>query len=82
MKWEDKAKYKYELMLSKIPIFHRELTKQVVDEKAPMNAQDRGADHVEEGDVVKAFLTEVPKCFYSLMIRLMDEVGFDYKKYE
>jgi hypothetical protein len=82
MNWENTAKSKYETMLGKIPIFHRELTKQVVDEKAPMNAKERGASQVEEEDIIKAFLTEVPKCFYSLMARLMNEVGFDYKKYE
>ena len=31
---------------------------------------------VEEADIVKAFLTEVPKAFYSIMIRIMSEVGF------
>ena len=41
----------------------------------------RGSSTVEEMDIVQAFLTEVPKAFYSLMVRIMDEVGFDYKKY-
>jgi hypothetical protein len=36
---------------------------------------------VQEEDIIRAFLGEVPKAFYSLMIRIMDEVGFDYKKY-
>jgi len=41
----------------------------------------RGSSTVEEMDIVQAFSTEVPKAFYSLMIRIMDEAGFDYKKY-
>ena len=41
----------------------------------------RGSSMVEEKDIVQAFLSEVPKAFYSLMVRIMDEVGFDYKKY-
>ena len=53
----------------------------MVNKKAEQGAQDRGSLLVEEIDIVKAFLTEVPKSFYSMMIRIMDEVGFDYKKY-
>ena len=82
LKWEEKAFKKYQLMITKIPLFHRAIAKQVVDKKAVMDAQQRGSDIVEESDIVKAFLTEVPMAFYSLMIRLLDEVGFDYKKYE
>ena len=81
IQWEENAKKKYELMLSKIPIFHREITKQVVDEAAPINAQNRGSGQVEEEDIVKAFMCEAPKVFYSLMVRLMDEVGFDHEKF-
>ena len=82
IEWEAKALEKYQKMLSKIPIFHREITKQVVEKKAPMLAQERSSSLVEEQDIVQAFLSEVPKAFYSLMIRLMDEVKFDYKKFE
>ena len=82
LEWEQKASDKYKEMISKIPLFHREIAKKVVDRKAVINARERGADLVEEPDIVKAFLTEVPMAFYSLTIRLLDEVGFDYKKYE
>ena len=82
LQWEPIASDKYKEMISKIPLFHREIAKKVVDRKAVINARERGADLVEEPDIVKAFLTEVPMAFYSLMIRLLDEVGFDYKKYE
>ncbi len=47
-----------------------------------MIAQSRNASVVEEGDIIRAFLNEVPKAFYSLMIRLMDDVGFEHEKYE
>lgn len=82
MQWETEARKKYEMMLTKIPVFHREITKKVVDVKAPMNAQDRGADEVSENDIVSAFHSEVPKAFYSLMIRIMDDVGFDHSQYK
>ena len=81
MHWEAEALSKYNKMLNLIPIFHRRLTQEVVNKKAEQGALARGSSMVEETDIVQAFLTEVPKAFYSLMIRIMDEVGFDYKKY-
>ena len=80
--WDPTASAKYNQMITKIPLFHREITKQVVDKRAPMIAQERGSVIVQEEDIVQAFLAEVPKAFYSLMIRLMDEVKFDYKKFQ
>ena len=82
IEWEPRALLKYKEIISKIPIFHREIAKQVVDKKAVINAEERKSNMVEESDIIRAFLSEVPKAFYSLMIRLMDEVGFDHKKYE
>jgi hypothetical protein len=81
MHWDPVALSKYNKMLNLIPIFHRRLTQEVVNKKAEQGALARGSATVEETDIVQAFLTEVPKAFYSLMIRIMDEVGFDYKKY-
>lgn len=78
MPWEKTAMDKYNKMLRLIPVFHRGLAKEVVNKKAEANAQERRSVQVEEQDIVRAFLTEVPKAFYSLMIRIMDEVGFDY----
>lgn len=80
--WEPDVRQKYERMIAKIPLFHREIAKIVVDKKAPMLARERGAAMVQEQDIIRAFFSEVPMAFYSLMIRLLDEVGFDYKKYE
>ena len=82
IEWESGARQKYEKMITKIPLFHREIAKTVVDKKAPMLARERGGDMVQEQDVVRAFFFEVPMAFYSLMIRLLQEAGFDYKKYE
>jgi len=77
--WEENVRAKYDLMITKIPLFHREIAKQVVDKKAVINAQERGSSLVEEKDVIDAFLTEVPKAFFSLMVRLFEQVGFEYK---
>lgn len=81
MKWEPTALAKYNKMLNLIPIFHRGLAKEVVNKKAEQNAVSRGSAQVEESDIVSAFATEVPKAFFSLMVKLMDEVGLDHKKY-
>jgi len=81
MQWEKRTQQKYDLMVAKIPLFHREITKQVVPTKAEENAKARGASAIEEADVIQAFLTEVPKAFYSMMIRLMDDVGFNHRPF-
>lgn len=80
--WEPAAQAKYAVMIRKIPLFHREIARKVVDEKAVINAQERGASQVEEEDLARAFLSEVPAAFYSLMVRIMEHVGLDPKKYE
>jgi hypothetical protein len=80
--WDAQALEKYQAMLGKIPLFHRQITKEVVDKQAVINARERGADTVEEQDILRSFFADVPKAFYSLMIRLMDDVGFDYQAFE
>ena len=82
IQWDPVALDKYNKMLRRIPIFHRDIAKQVVWKKVQINAKERKANRIEESDLSKAFLSEVPKAFYSLMIRIMDEVKLDYKKYE
>lgn len=79
LEWEANAFHKYQLMITKLPLFHRDIAKTVVDKKAESNARERESKVIEESDIVKAFFSEVPKAFYSLMIRLFDEVGFDYR---
>lgn len=81
MAWETIAHAKYNKMLNLIPLFHRGIAQEVVNKKAELNAKDRGSLQVEEADIVSAFHSEVPKAFYSLMIRIMNEVGFNYKAY-
>ncbi len=82
LEWESNALQKFDNMIRRIPLFHREIAHQVVEKKAEQNAVMRNSNVVEELDIVKAFLSEVPFAFHSLMIRLMDEVGFNYREYE
>lgn len=81
MSWEKTTEERFRKMLGKMPIFHRHVTEVGATEKAESNAKARGSRMVEEGDLMQAMFSEVPMQFYSLMIKLLDDVGFDYKKY-
>lgn len=81
MDWEPKAQEKLKKMIVKIPVFHRGITESVVTKKAEENCRLRGARQVEELDIIGAFFSDVPSPFYSMMIRLLEQSGFDYKKY-
>lgn len=81
MNWEVSAKDKFMAMVSKIPVFHRGITREAVTKKAEENARFRNSGQVEEEDVLEAFFSQVPSAFYSMMVRLLEQTGFDYKKY-
>jgi hypothetical protein len=81
MDWNVKTQEKFKLMISKIPIFHRHITEEAVTKGAEEKAKARNAPQVEEEDVVAAFFSDVPSPFYSMMVRLLEQTGFDYKKY-
>ncbi|MDD5560930.1 MAG: hypothetical protein PHT50_02215 [Candidatus Omnitrophica bacterium] len=81
MIWEARTKEKFELLISKIPVFHRRITESVVTQQAQNNALLRKSSQVEEQDVVAAFFSDVPSPFYSMMVRLLEQNGFNYKKY-
>jgi len=82
MEWDQGTQLKFNTMIERLPLFHRTIAREIVNRKAVLNAKERQSTLVQEEDVVRAFLTEVPKAFYSLMIKIMNDVGFDYKKYE
>lgn len=81
MDWDKSTQEKLKNTVAKIPIFHRRITEAAVTKGAEENAQRRGMAQVEEVDVVTAFFSDVPAAFYSLMVRLLEQSGFDYKKY-
>lgn len=81
MNWEAKTQEKFKLMVSKIPVFHRRITEEVVTKRAQENALARNSSQVEEEDVISAFFTDVPAAFYSMMVHLLGQSNFDYKKY-
>lgn len=81
MTWEKATEERFKKMLSKMPIFHRHMTEVGATQKAEALAKERGSRVVEEEDLMRAMFSEVPLQFYSLMVRILDNVGFDYKKY-
>lgn len=81
MEWEVKSQSKFQNMISKIPVFHRRITELAVTKRAEQLALNRKSSLVEEADIVGAFFSDVPSPFYGMMIRLLEQTGFDYKKY-
>ncbi|MCX5706970.1 MAG: hypothetical protein NTW13_04875 [Candidatus Omnitrophica bacterium] len=81
MNWESKTEAKFRTFVAKIPVFHRHIMEVAVIKKAEENAKARGASLIEEEDVVTAFFSDVPSPFYSMMVRLLEQTGFDYRKY-
>ena len=81
MDWEPKTKEKFEALISQIPVFHRRITEEAVTKKAEEIAQARNSLQVQEEDIISAFFSDVPSPFYSMMVRLLEQTGFDYKKY-
>jgi hypothetical protein len=81
MIWEAETEKKFKILISKIPIFHRHITESVVMAQAEKIASNRNSARIEEQDVVAAFFSDVPSPFYSMMVRLLGQNGFDYKKY-
>jgi hypothetical protein len=81
MNWEPDTEARFKTAISRLPIFHRRIAESAVSRRAEESAQARKSPQVEEQDVVAAFFSDVPSPFYSMMIRLLDQSGFDYKKY-
>lgn len=81
MNWETNTQEKFKLMISKIPLFHRHITELAVTKRAEEIAKLRNAKVIEEQDVISAFFSDVPSPFYSMMVRLLEQTGFDYKRY-
>lgn len=81
MDWEIRTQEKFKSAINKLPVFHRHIAENAVAGQAEKNARLRGVSEVNEQDVVSAFFSDVPTPFYSMMIRLLEQTGFDYRKY-
>ena len=81
MEWDVCVKEKFQRMTAKIPVFHSRITQEAVSKRAQENALARKSGKIEEVDVITEFFSDVPSPFYSMMIRLLEQTGFDYRKY-
>ncbi len=81
MDWDKITQEKLKATVAKIPVFHRRITEVAVTKGAEESARTRNSPKVEEIDVITAFFSDVPAAFYSMMVRLLEQSGFDYKKY-
>lgn len=81
MDWNPEIKIRFSALIAKIPVFHRHITEEAVTKRAQETAKARNSNQVQEEDVITAFFSDVPSPFYSMMIRLLEQTGFDYKKY-
>jgi hypothetical protein len=81
MDWNPEVKIRFSAFIAKIPVFHRHITEVAVTKRAQELAKLRNSNLVQEEDVIAAFFSDVPSPFYSMMIRLLEQTGFDYKKY-
>jgi len=81
MNWNNQVKEKFEAMILRIPVFHRRITEKVITRRSEDNARSRNSAEVEEVDIISAFFSDVPSPFYSMMVRLLEQSGFDYQKY-
>jgi len=81
MDWNPKAEEKFKTLVHKLPFIHRKIAEKMVTDKATELAKQRGSQTIEEEDVTKAFISESPAIFKQQMFSLMDEVGFDYKRF-
>jgi hypothetical protein len=79
--WRLEVKEKFDIFIAKMPLFHRRIAEKLVTEEAIINAKNRKALIIDEEDLLNAIFSEVPHPFYTMMIRLLDELKFDYKKY-
>ncbi|MFA6216653.1 MAG: hypothetical protein WDL87_03260 [Candidatus Omnitrophota bacterium] len=81
MEWEAQIQEKFISIIVKLPVFHRHIAESAVRKKAEENAITRQSAVVQEHDVISAFFSDVPTPFYSMMVRLLEQAGLDYKKY-
>lgn len=79
--WDSEVKKKFDIFVSKMPLFHRRIAEKLISEEAINNAARRNSNVINEEDLFCAIFSGVPKPFYTMMLRLLDELRFDYKKY-
>lgn len=77
MNWNKETEEKFKLLLAKLPFFHRHIAEEVVRRKAEELAAQRGSGEIEQEDLSKAFLSEVPEVFRNYLNDLLKEAGLN-----
>ena len=79
--WEKNASEKFELLISKVPPFLRDIARDKVSRKAEIFAAKESRAEVTEKDMVDAFFAETPFGFHGPMKSDMQECGINYTAY-
>ncbi|MEK7376814.1 MAG: PCP reductase family protein [Candidatus Margulisiibacteriota bacterium] len=79
--WDLATREKFEQMISKIPVFLRNVAEKKVSQKAESLAQKDNRMVVSEKDLVDALFVETPFGFHGPMKNDMNELKIDYVKY-
>ena len=77
MLWEKETKDKFELLIAKLPFFHRQIAEKVVVKKAEQLAFQRDSSKVEKEDLAQAFLSEAPEVFRKYLVDLLKNAGLN-----
>ena len=81
MTWDKTTEENFKRMLSKIPVFIRDIAKTKVSRKAESLSASQGRTEVCEKDMVDAFFSETPFGFHGPMKNDMQEFGINYIQY-
>lgn len=79
--WEPQVREKFDVFISKMPLFHRRIAEELITSQATANAKKRDSVVINEEDLLNAMFSGVPNTFYTMMVKLLEELSFDYKKY-
>ena len=81
MNWNPETDAQFKQLLSKIPIFMRDVAQEKVSKRASAFAGEDDRSEINEKDLVRAFFEETPFGFHGLMKTDMDALGIDYTQY-
>ena len=71
VQWEPEVKQKFDIFVTKMPLFHRRIAEQLITESATANAKNRNAQIINEEDVLNAMFSGVPAPFYTISVNVV-----------
>ncbi len=79
--WEKSTQEKFELLISKVPFFLRDVAREKVSKKSESLVLAEGRAQVTQKDMIDAFFSETPFGFHGPLKNDMEELGIDYTAY-